>query len=298
MFKSIIICFILFFQGFVAKETPTDEKLGNIFELKKGNTAIKIAAEGGRIISYSYKNKELLTQFTDNQNFGSTLWTAPQSSWGWPPSEVFDKQKYTVKKSGRIIKMLSQPDSKSGFQLEKKWQLIGQDVLQIDYQIKNISSKAKSVGAWEVTRVPSGGLVFFPKGEAGNVPKSTLVPDLQADGINWISVSKVPLVNHVKLFSTAGEGWMAYAIDGLLFIKQFPDIKAAKYAPEEGEVEIYLDKDKKYIELENQGEYGLLPPGKTLNYRVKWRLVEIPASLNIEIGSKELLIFVRKNLKK
>jgi len=298
MFKSIIVCFILFCQGFGANKMLTEEKLENIFELKKGNTAIKIAADGGRIISYTHKNKEILTQASVNQNFGSTLWTAPQSSWGWPPSEVFDKQKYTVKKSGRIIKMVSQPDSKSGFQLEKRWQLIGDDMVQINYQIKNISSKPKSVGPWEVTRVPSGGVVLFPQGESGNVPKSTLIPDLQKDGINWISVSTVPIDNNVKLFSTASEGWLAYVVDGLLFIKQFPDIKPVKYSPEQGEVEIYFNKDKSYIELENQGEYGLLQPGKTLNYRVKWRLVAIPASLNIEIGSNELLTFVRNNLKK
>ena len=298
MYKLFIVCFILFCQGLGANLMPTKGKLADVFELKTGNTVMKIAAQGGRIISYTYKNKELLTQATENQNFGSTLWTAPQSAWGWPPAEAFDKREYTVKKSRRILKMTGQIDSKSGFQLEKKWRLVGTDVVQIDYKIRNTSLKPQSVGPWEVTRVPSGGLVLFPQGESGNVPKSTLMPDLQKDGINWISVSKVPIANHVKLFSTAGEGWLAYVIDGLLFIKQFPDTNPVKYAPEQGEVEIYFHKDKSYIELENQGEYGLLQPGKTLNYRVNWRLVEIPTALNIEVGSRELLTFIRKNLEK
>jgi hypothetical protein len=298
MFKSFIFCFILCFQSLVANLMPAKGKSADIFELKTGNTLMRIATHGGRIISYTYKNKELLTQAKENQNYGSTLWTAPQSAWGWPPSEVFDKNEYTVKNTGRILKMVSQPDSKSGFQLEKKWRLVGADVVQVDYKIRNISSKPKSVGAWEVTRVPSGGIVLFPQGESGKVPKSTLIPDPQKDGVNWISVSKAPLANHVKLFSTAGEGWLAYVIDGLLFIKQFPDTHPVKYAPEQGEVEVYFHKDKSYIELENQGEYELLEPGKTLNYRVNWRLVAIPTSLNIEVGSKELLTFVRKNLEK
>lgn len=50
------------------------KKSGKIYELKAGKTNMKISAKGGRIISYTYDNEEILTQSSEHENFGSTLW--------------------------------------------------------------------------------------------------------------------------------------------------------------------------------------------------------------------------------
>ncbi|NEW81428.1 MAG: hypothetical protein GZ094_03575 [Mariniphaga sp.] len=92
-------------------------------------------------------------------------------------------------------------------------------------------------------------------------------PDLQNDGISWNLIDKKPIPDNLKMFSTAKEGWLAYAINGIVFVKQFPDTKPESYSPEQGEVEIYINKEKSYIELENQGEYKLLKPWKSLTYK-------------------------------
>jgi len=290
IFKLLIICFLLVHS--VQAQSDSKQVLG----LKAGNSIIKISANGGRIISYKYGDKEILTQASEHENFGSTLWTAPQSNWGWPPFEVLDELKYKVEKVDSILKMTSDPDSKSGFQFEKTWWAVENNAIRIEYLIKNISGKAKSVGPWEVTRVPCGGLVFFPDGGNGKVPVSNLKPDLQKDGIKWISINKKPIPDHQKLFSTANEGWLAYAFDGYLFIKQFPDIQPQNYSPQQGEVEIYINKEKSYTELENQGAYRLLQPGETIKYIVYWYLLPIPETVKIEVGSQELVRFARKQI--
>ncbi|MBC7848924.1 MAG: DUF4380 domain-containing protein, partial [Chitinophagaceae bacterium] len=277
IFKIFIVCLLLIPSVF-AVEYFCQVKAGadKLFEVKAGKTVMKISANGGRIISFTYNQKEIVTQSSEHENFGSTLWTAPQSEWGWPPFEVLDNQKYKVEKVGDILKMTSDPDSKSGFQLEKTWQAAENNSIRIKYLIKNISGKAKSVGPWEVTRVPCGGLAFFPDGGMGKVPDSNLKPDLLKDGIKYISINKDPIPDHQKLFSTANEGWVAYAFEGYLFIKQFPDVQPENYAPQQGEVEVYINKAKSYTELENQGAYRLLQPGETIEYIVNWYLVPIP----------------------
>jgi hypothetical protein len=98
------------------------------------------------------------------------------------------------------------------------------------------------------------------------------------------------------MFSTANEGWLAYTFKKILFIKQFPDIQPENYSPQQGEVEIYINKAKSYTELENQGAYRLLQPGETIEYIVNWHLVPIPETVTIEVGSQELVNFARKQI--
>ena len=294
VFYLLIVGLLFLLVDFASAKTNFgDGSQEKIFELKAGNSIMKISANGGRIISYKIGDKEMLTQASEHENYGSTLWSAPQSDWGWPPFDVLDNQEYQVKQKKNYLKMTSKPDPKSGFQMIKTWKVIGDQKIQIEYQIKNISGKPKSVGAWDVTRVPCGGMAFFPDGGAGKVPESSLKADLRQNGIDWISIDKKPISDHQKLFSTAKEGWLAYALNGLLFIKQFPDTKPENYSPEQGEVEIYINKEKSYTELENHGVYQLLKPGESLNYKENWFLIPVPETIKTEAGNLELSKLVR-----
>jgi len=291
------IFLLLFFSAFAAKKSSSVQNIQkSIFELKSGKTVMRISTKGGRIISYSYGGKEMLTQSDENENFGSTLWTAPQSDWGWPPYDVLDNQDYDVEAFGKGLKMISKSDTKSGFQFEKSWEVNKNKSIHIKYVIRNVSTSTKSVGAWVVTRVPCGGLIFFPDGGEGNVPDSNLKLDNRKEGINWIQIDKTPMKEHQKLFSTAEQGWLANAYNGLLFIKQFPDTKPENYSPQQGEVEIYVKENKSYIELENHGNYQLLQPGETLCYDETWYLISIPEKINLISRMKELPMLVRKEI--
>lgn len=292
-FKLPFVCFIAIYVCFVHAEVMAQ---GRLFELEAGKMRMTISVNGGRIVSLKYNETEFLTQASENENFGSTLWTAPQSDWGWPPFAVLDSLEYKVVHQGNFLKMVSNPDTKSGFQIEKTWQLAGENSVLINYLIRNISDQSKSVGAWEVTRVPCGGIAFFPEGRSEKIPESTLKPDLQQAGINWLSINKKPNLNNEKLFSTAREGWLAYTIKGLLFIKQFPDISPENYSPKQGEVEIYISKEKSYTELENHGAYMRLLPGESLSYPVSWSLLPLPQNIKPEIGNPEISSFVRQQI--
>lgn len=288
LFYLLIFCTITAFSA---------EKPGKIYEMKAGKAMMKISDKGGRIISFTYDRKEILTQSSEHENFGSTLWTAPQSDWGWPPFAVLDCMDYQVEQMANVLKMTSQPDQKSGFQFMKTCTVAGDNSIKIEYLIRNISEKPKSVGPWDVTRVPCGGIAFFPCGEKGIVPESNLKPDIEKEGISWISIDKRPISDNLKMFSTAKEGWLAYAINGLLFVKQFPDTNPESYSPKQGEVEIYINKEKSYIELENQGAYQLLKSGETLNYRETWSLSPIAKTIKIESGNQKLVELVRQLIK-
>ncbi|MCD7851372.1 MAG: DUF4380 domain-containing protein [Parabacteroides sp.] len=176
--------------------------------------------------------------------------------------------------------LTSKPDPASGYLFQKKFSVSPADSsVDIEYSIYNISKEEKQVAAWDVCRT-NGGISFFPVGEAATLPVSALKGTSLRDGILWYNFDKEALPEPQKLFSTAREGWLAHYTDGLLFIKKFPDTAVSELAPEQGEVEIFAQKDGLYIELENHGPYTALKPGEHLVYNEKWYLKEVGPSLS------------------
>ncbi len=292
----LIIYLIVAAATDLKKEAPGLNKDEKVFEVIAGKSIMKISAEGGRIISFRLGNKELIINKSEHENFGSTLWTAPQSDWGWPPYATLDSQEYRVEKLGDTLKMTSKPDLKSGLQFEKTFLAINNHFIRVEYLIRNISAKEKKLGAWEVTRVPCGGLAFFHAGGKGKVPESSLKIDSLQDSVNWVLIDKKPIPKHQKLFATASEGWLGYAFNDMLFIKQFPDTKPEDYSPKQGEIEIYVNKEKSYAELENHGAYSLLRPGQSLSYVVNWFLLPIPEGINSRHPNQQLSIFLTNKI--
>lgn len=252
---------------------------------------------GARIVSLKYYGKELLSPYTANEdNFGSTFWTSPQSDWQWPPIPEFDIMPYTMNMDGSEIQYYSKPHKKSGLQVAKFFKINQADsAFNITYIIKNISDEDKSVAPWEVTRRIAGGISFFPAGSDTAVMQKSNLPGVSiSNDIVWFDYDSSKIVQDCKLFALAKEGWLANVKDSILFLKKFPDVSTAQVPPGQGEVEIYANKEKQYIELENHGEYTSLFPGDSLTYRVKWIVKTIPAHIDRSVGSEELVNWVRK----
>ena len=68
--------------------------------LTVGDVSMTIdVSAGGKILSYKYGDKEIISQSPMREAFGSTFWTSPQKEWNWPPVNEFDKMPYIVKSS-------------------------------------------------------------------------------------------------------------------------------------------------------------------------------------------------------
>ena len=74
----------------------------------------------------------------------------------------------------------------------------------------------------------------------------------------------------------------------------FEDLSPTQPAPDEAEIQVYVNRGKTYIELESQGAYTTLAPGEQLTWTVKWYLVPFKGTA----PSKQLLKTVRKMVKK
>lgn len=285
MRKDILVLFALFFCRLVV--------LGQPVTLGTSNVSITIdVSTGARVVSCKVANRELLGSPAIHPRFyGSSLWLSPEGK--WKGMGALDTGPYVLQRSTATeLVVQSPPDSVRGFAFRKSFRVnAGDTSFSIRYTITNTAVTSQDVAPWEVTRVPTGGLSFFPSGAASALAKSDLKV-VDTLGFTWYPYDSVGR-QHQKIFRHGAEGWTAYVRNGMLFLKRYPVITPGSAAPGEENVEEYVNPEKTYIELENQGSYEMLKPGASLSYEVRWYARYLPESIRSDIGDESLIIYAR-----
>ena len=229
------------------------------------------AAKGGKILSLKYDDREMLSQLRWPEAFGSTFWTSPQKEWNWPPVKEFDKNPYTVTQDGGTLKMTSEVSERLKCRVGKAFTTDEKDgAIVMTYTITNEGSEPRKVAPWEITRVENeGGVIFFDAPVDGIWPAGLM--DFKAQyGLAWYQTDER---NENRKVNADGKGWLAYCSRGLLLVKRFDDLTPEQPAPDEAEVQVYVNRGKAHIELESQGAYQLLQPKESLSWTVRWYLM-------------------------
>jgi hypothetical protein len=253
------------------------------------------AALGARVTALRLGGHDLLTgRQVDPGNFGSTFWTSPQTAWGWPPVPEIDHLPYRAHLEGDTIVMRSDPAPALGVEIEKRFSADrARAAIVFDFRIYNWGQAAIQTAPWQITRVPPGGLTFFPTGD-GRFPPSNL-DALESLGVTWYAYDKAAITDNQKLFADGREGWLAHVdVDRqALLIKTFAVTPRAAHAPGEAQIEIYASPAHTYVEVEAQGAYQAIAPGASSPWRVVWLVRRLPRGLRCAAGSAELLAHVR-----
>ena len=282
---------------------PIKEQDGRyLFQLENQQLAVDPAI-GGRITSLTLDGEDFLTGPEVNDfNWGSTFWPSPQSVWHWPPSAELDHKPYEVITAGNTLKMVSQQDPQTGLVVTKEFSAAENPARYIlRYTLTNQAPIPQFAAPWEVTRVHTEGITFFPRGK-GDMRGGLLPLTTVADGIAWFTydAAGLPLKGDRQLYTDGSEGWMAHINGRTILIKKFPDVPLEKNAPKEGEIELFasdVKPGKSYVEIEHQGNYTPLSPGDTLSWEVTWYLRELPDSLDVTSGNNLLVDYVRSVIK-
>ena len=301
-----ITALFLFFNGNAQKNIyrVLPKQNGKLYSIAIQNTILEIDPTiGGRITSFSIDGKNFLTDSTiNNFNWGSTFWPSPQSEWNWPPSAEIDNKSYTVTFENNQVKMESKKDPKTGLVVTKKFSGNKKDgTYTLEYTFTNQSDSAQKVAPWEITRVKINGFTFFPMGKGER--RGGLVPLVtEIDGICWFTynLANLPKKGDRQLYTDGREGWMAEVNGDFILIKKFDDLPYEKAAPAEGEIELYTSpivQNKGYVEIENQGAYVELEPGKSSTWKVNWYLKKLPPEIKAQAGNPKLVSYVRSLIK-
>lgn len=247
------------------------------YTLSNGHLQMVIDAErGAKILSLKYDDQEVISQSRWPESFGSTFWTSPQKEWNWPPVPEIDKQAYSVEKDGKVLRMNSGVSDRLKYRIRKEFSVDEEDgAFVITYSIINESNETRQVAPWEITRVKNeGGLIFF-EAPADSIWPAGLMNFTNAQGAAWYVADEAQQNRKVN---ADGKGWLAYLANGLLLVKRFEDLDATQPAPGEAEVQVYVNRGKTYIELENQGPYSTLQPQQQLSWTVRWYLLPYDGS--------------------
>ncbi len=242
---------------------------------------------GGRVTSFRLRGAEALSgPDVHPTNWGSTLWTSPQSAWGWPPPREFDDVAHSAEIDGDALALRGPTCAAVGVSLGKRFSLDieGRAVL-IEYSAENRGPAARALALWEVSRVPKGGLTFFPTGEGTH---GTLPLEVAGGGTWYLHRPETLTADGSKSSGDGTGGFIAHAGGGLLFVKSFDDLGPEEQAPGEGEVEIYGN--TRYVEVEVQGPYVTLAPGSSTRWSVRWTLREL-AGRDLTPGDDDLFAF-------
>jgi hypothetical protein len=271
--------------------------------LEFGDTYIAVdPALGGRVTSLRQAGVELLAGKDVNlNNWGSTYWTSPQSDWNWPPVGAVDNDPYEATVNGASVTLVSaeadvgsEVGGKNVTVTKRFTANLALEAIDVEYTLTNVGDAAISIASWEISRVPGGGLTFYPTGdnEINPVEPHAAVPVTYQGEVTWFDSAAFPVGNNTKLNADGKNGWLAHVAGGVLFLKTFADLPVSSQVPGEGEVEIYADGTGSYVEVENQGPNVTLEPGGSSTYKVTWLVRKLPANVTVAVGSDTLLAFV------
>lgn len=243
---------------------------------------------GGRITSYRIGGVDVLSgSEVDPDNYGSTFWTSPQSDWDWPPPSELDRAPYALVSEGDTLTLTGPRSDALGIRVTKQFsadRVRGAIILK--YTIHNVSEVPKRYAPWEVTRVQSRGLTFFPTSTRPTGPLS--VERLGAAA--WFAHNP-DVLNQAgqKALCNGTQGILAHAGQRFLYVKSFANVAPELRAPGEAEVEIYAN--NRYVEAEVQGPYTTIEPGSSAAWTVAWYLRRLPHNIVAFPGNADLLAF-------
>jgi len=248
---------------------------------------------GGRVTALHLDGGNLLTgPDADAGNYGSTFWPAPQAAWGWPPLAEVDHGPYQAIRARDALVLNGASNPTLNVSIDKRIAVDrARAAVVFDFSINNHGAVPVQLAPWQITRVPPGGLSFFPTG-SGNFAPSNLTVREQG-GVTWYAYDRAAITDHQKLFADGSEGWLAHVGGGALLVKTFAVVPRAEQAPGEAQIEIYASPAHSYVEVEVQGAYRTIAPGTVLSWRVVWLARKLPTAMVPEPGSDALLAFVR-----
>jgi hypothetical protein len=157
---------------------------GEAYTLTTGPLSVEVGpTKGARVRSLKFEGTELFYQDSSGSPpfHGSTFWPGPQAYWTtacrnagnngcWPPPTPFDgaNTNYTgeLLSGDTAVTYVSASHQATGIRLRKTtWANLEDTSISMRYHIVNTSANEVAFSPWEVTRFPSGGLLFWPRSE-------------------------------------------------------------------------------------------------------------------------------------
>jgi hypothetical protein len=212
---------------------------------------------------------------------GHRLWHAPQMP---ARTHMPDNGPVQISPIAHGVDVVQPAEPQTGIEKSLRIQLPGDDAtIWVDHTLTNRGLWPVTTAPWAITELRAGGLGIAPQTQAHDDPDGTwpnrsiaLWPftDIASPHIRWgnrfLFVTATMKEGMLKFGFPNPDGWLAYAVDGTLFVKQAAFDRHAMYFDRGSSSQIFCMPG--FIELETQGPRTLLAPSASVTHREVWRL--------------------------
>jgi len=202
---------------------------------------------------------------------GHRLWTAPEN-----PFYTCPEDKVEIVSEKDKVALRGDVDA-AGLQKEITFQL-NENRVAVAHRITWQGNQPIELAAWAITQVKMGGMAILPQSslDSGLQPNRNLVlwpySQLNDERLtlhnDLILIQGHPAKEPFKVGNYNPYGWIAYAMDHVLFTKRFATETGNQYPDMGCNVESYV-KDTS-VELETLGPLTTLRPGEYVTYEETW----------------------------
>ena len=228
---------------------------------------------------------------------GHRLWHAPEHM---PRTYVPDDQPVDIVPMRNGLSITQQVEASTG--LEKSIQIsLADDKPQVilRHTLTNRGLWPVECAPWTITQVKTGGVAILPQSreQTGYLPNRSLAlwpyNDMSSPHVTWGTSAiliRAQMPSPFKVGFSNPRGWLAYWLDGTLFVKRAAFDAQATYYDFGSSSECYCN--DRFLELETLAPISKIAPGESTTHTETWELyadVEFPADEDAVQGIIEKL---------
>ena len=291
-----------------------------------GNAEIvAVPQSGGRLLNYALNGRNIL--FRDPAVDGDKLVPGKRAhldagrldigpethpTHKIPPRPVLWSGQWAAQVCGPLsLRLTSQECPSTGVQITRLFELSPDSShLLVRQTMTNVSDKTTYWCFWSRTLAKGGGICMapinpkskFPKGYARYIwGRDRRIETVNPEGPRIKVVGDLVTLEAIgeeslKIGMDSSAQWMAYACDGLLFVKRFRYFPDGEYTDALGfSVAIYLN--DRMCELEPISPQAILKPGESYTFDEEWWLFDYPAGDQRPLDFAKIKQFVAANTK-
>jgi hypothetical protein len=244
---------------------------------------------GPRIISLRFNGGDNLfavlpdtvTERPDGQKFhfygGHRLWHAPENM---PRTYALDDGSVDIAQTGNVLSVMQPVETETGIEKSLHISLV-EDKPQVivRHTLTNRGLWPLKCAPWAITQLRTGGVAILPQSREQTefLPNRSLAiwpySDLASPQVGWGNrylLVRTGMESPFKVGFPNPRGWLAYWLDGTLFVKRAAFDTQAEYFDFGSSSECYCN--GRFIELETLGPAGRLAPGESVTHTETWEL--------------------------
>ena len=171
--------------------------------------------------------------------------------------------------------------------------------LIVDHELINHGAEAVTYSPWAITQLKPGGLVIVPQmtesiDDDGLLANRSIALWRYTDitsphirlGNRFIMVRADMSDGALKFGIPNPLGWIAYAVDGMMFVKMAPFHAGAHYFDAGSSTECYVNDE--FVELETLGPHEPIQPGERAAHRELWHVYDRVPPMDGDMSEDEI----------